>query len=63
MSADDCRLLVNALNARKPGAAEYVEWPKADHSLYVHADLQKAFGEDKAQKYDPALTVMVTCRS
>jgi pimeloyl-ACP methyl ester carboxylesterase len=59
MSADDYRLLVNALNARKPGSAEYVEWPKADHSLYVHADLHKAFGEDKAQKYDPGLTAAV----
>ena len=59
MSAEDYRLLVNALNARKAGSAEYVEWPKADHSLYVHASLAKAFGEDKEQKYDPGLTKMV----
>ena len=58
-SGDDYRLLVAALNARKVGSAKYWEWPKADHSLFVHASLAKAFGEDKEQKYDPGLTKMV----
>lgn len=59
MSADDDRLLVNALNARHPGSAEYVEWPHADHLLYTHADEKKAFGRDADKKYDPKLTELV----
>jgi pimeloyl-ACP methyl ester carboxylesterase len=56
MSADDYRLLTDALNARKAGSAEYVEWSRADHGLYVHSDQQKAFGRDPDQKYDPKLS-------
>jgi pimeloyl-ACP methyl ester carboxylesterase len=56
MSSDDYRLLVNTLNERRAGSAEFVEWPRADHGLYGHADLQKAFGRDPQQQYDPQLT-------
>jgi pimeloyl-ACP methyl ester carboxylesterase len=59
MSADDHRLLVNALNARHPGSSEFIEWPHADHLLYTHASEQKAFHRDPHQKYDPALTEAV----
>jgi hypothetical protein len=56
MSADDFRLLAQALNARQAGTAEFVSWPKADHGLYTHATEQKAFGRDPDQKYDPQLS-------
>ena len=59
MSADDHRLLVNALNAKHPGLAEYLEWPHADHGFYTHSTLQKAFGRDPDQAYDPKLTDFV----
>jgi alpha-beta hydrolase superfamily lysophospholipase len=48
MSADDFALLAAALNARKPGSAEFVEWRGLGHGLY-----------DKRDKYDPALTEKV----
>lgn len=47
MSADDFALLAAAVNARQPGSAEFVEWPRLDHGLYDHG------------KYDPALTEKV----
>lgn len=56
MSADDFRLLAQALNARQAGTAQFVSWPKADHGLYTHATEQKAFGRDPDQKYDPQLS-------
>jgi pimeloyl-ACP methyl ester carboxylesterase len=56
MGADDYRLLADVLNARKAGSGEYVDWPRADHGLYVHSDQQKAFGRDPDQKYDPRLS-------
>ncbi len=59
MSADDFRLLADALNARHPGSAEFVEWPGADHGLYTHVSEQKAFGRDPDRKYDPKLTEYV----
>ena len=59
MSADDYKLLVNALNSRNPGSAEFVEWPHADHSLYTHANEKKAFGRDPDGKYDHELTEAV----
>jgi len=59
MSADDYKLLVEAVNARKPGTAAYVDWPKADHGLYTHASLQKAFGRDPDKGYDAKLSEYV----
>jgi pimeloyl-ACP methyl ester carboxylesterase len=59
MSADDYRLLVNALNARHAGSATYLEWPRADHGLYGHATQEKAFARDPDQKYDPKLSEAV----
>lgn len=59
MSADDYKLLVEALNARRPGSAVYVDWPKADHVLYTHASEQKAFGRDPEKGYDPKLSEYV----
>lgn len=56
MSADDYQLLVNALNARHPGTAEYVNWPRADHGLYTHASAELAFHRDAHQQYDPKLS-------
>jgi len=56
MSADDYRLLVNAVNARHPGSAVYLDWPKADHGLYTHSSEAKAFGRDPQQGYDPKLS-------
>jgi len=48
MSADDFALLAQALNARKPGSAEFIEWPGLDHGLYRAGN-----------KTDPALTEKV----
>jgi pimeloyl-ACP methyl ester carboxylesterase len=59
MSADDYQLLVADLNSRHPLSAQFVIWPKADHGLYSHATLQKAFGRDPAHKYDSELTLYV----
>jgi hypothetical protein len=59
MSANDYRLLVAALNARMPGSAVYVDWPKADHGLYTHVSEEKAFGRDSQQGYDPTLSMYV----
>jgi len=56
MSADDYTLLANALNARHPNSAVFIEWPRADHGLYTHVDEKKAFGHDPEAKYDPKLT-------
>jgi pimeloyl-ACP methyl ester carboxylesterase len=56
MSGSDYPLLAAALNARKPGSAEFIEWPRADHGLYTHADERAAFHHDPQQKYDPKLT-------
>jgi dienelactone hydrolase len=56
MSAGDHKLLVDDLNKRSPGSAQYLEWPKADHGFYTHASLQKAFGSDPEAKYDPKLS-------
>jgi|HubBroStandDraft_6_1064221.scaffolds.fasta_scaffold06305_6 pimeloyl-ACP methyl ester carboxylesterase len=59
MSADDYKLLVDAVNAQHPGSAVYVDWPRADHGLYTHASLQKAFGSDPQQGYDTKLSEYV----
>jgi len=59
MSADDYKLLAEGLNARHPGSAVYLDWPKADHGLYTHASEQKAFGRDAQQGYDPKLSEYV----
>ena len=59
MSEDDYKLLVDALNARHPESAVHVDWPRADHGLYTHASLQKAFGRDSQQGYDPKLSEYV----
>lgn len=59
MSGDDYQLLVNSLNARHPGSAEFVEWPHADHGLYTHTSEPNAFRHDPEQKYDPRLTETV----
>lgn len=56
MSGDDYRLLVSDLNARHPGTAEFVEWPRADHVLQTHQSAQKAFGSDPQKSYDPKLS-------
>jgi pimeloyl-ACP methyl ester carboxylesterase len=56
MSADDYKLMVDAVNARHPGSAVCVDWPRADHGLYTHASLQKAFARDPQQGYDPELS-------
>ena len=56
MSSDDAKLMVNALNAKRPSSAELMEWPHADHLLYTHASEQKAFHRDPDQRYDPKLT-------
>lgn len=56
MSSDDARLLVDDLNARKPGSAEFVNWPKLDHVLYRHSRAELAFHRDPQQAYDPKLT-------
>jgi pimeloyl-ACP methyl ester carboxylesterase len=59
MSGDDYQLLVNALNARHAGSAEFIEWPHGDHGLYTHTSEQNAFHRDPEQKYDPKLTETV----
>jgi len=59
MSGDDYKLLVKALNASRAGAAEFVEWPHADHGLLSHASAQKAMGRDPDQRYDPELSERV----
>jgi len=59
MSADDYRLLADAVNQRRPGSVEHVEWPRADHGLYTHSDPQKAFRNDPQAKYDPKLSEFV----
>lgn len=59
MSGSDHALLASSLNARKPGNAEFLEWPHADHGLYTHASEGKAFHRDPEQKYDPRLTARV----
>ncbi len=59
MSAGDYRLLVDAVNARHPGSATYVDWPHAAHDLLTHASLTKAFGRDPDKKYDPRLSDFV----
>ncbi len=56
MSSDDGRLLANELNARQPGSAEFINWPKLDHVLYAHARPELAFHRDPQQAYDPKLT-------
>ena len=56
MSADDYRLLVNALNALHSGSATYMDWPRADHVLFTHATPKQAFARDPDQKYDPKLS-------
>lgn len=56
MSGDDYKLLVNSLNTRNPGSAEFLEWPHADHDLMEHANLHKAFGGDPDKNYDPKLS-------
>lgn len=56
MSGGDYQLLVAALNRRHAGSAEFVEWPKADHGLYIHDAPEKAFHHDPAQRYDPKLS-------
>ncbi len=48
MSADDFALLAAALNARKPGSAEFINWPHLGHGLYT-----------REKKTDPALTEKV----
>jgi dienelactone hydrolase len=59
MSANDYKLMVDAVNERHPGSAVHTEWPKADHGLYTHASEQKAFGRDPQQGYDPKLSEYV----
>jgi pimeloyl-ACP methyl ester carboxylesterase len=59
MSEDEFKLLANAVNARHPRSAIYVNWPKMDHLLYIHSDEKKAFGRDPDKKYDPQLTQFV----
>jgi pimeloyl-ACP methyl ester carboxylesterase len=59
MSADDYRLLVDAVNARHPGSATYVDWPQSDHGLYTHTTAAKAFKHDPQQSYDPKLSEYV----
>jgi pimeloyl-ACP methyl ester carboxylesterase len=59
MSGDDYRLLVDALNARHSGSAQFIEWPHADHVLYTHASEHKAFHPDSEQRYDSQLTERV----
>lgn len=56
MSADDYQLLTNSLNARHPGSAIFMNWPRADHGLYTHASEAKAFGRDPKQGYDSKLS-------
>jgi alpha-beta hydrolase superfamily lysophospholipase len=48
MSGDDFALLAAALNARKPGSAEFIEWRGLDHGLYT-----------REKKADPALSEKV----
>jgi pimeloyl-ACP methyl ester carboxylesterase len=59
MSAEDYQLLASALNARHPGSAESIEWPRLDHLLYAHDTAQLAFGRDPHQAYDPKLSEYV----
>jgi len=59
MSADDYKLLVEALNARRARSAVYVDWPRADHGMYTHASAQKAFERDPQQGYDSKLSEYV----
>ena len=59
MSADDYRLLVNAVNARHPESATYINWPRVDHVLLTHAAQEKAFARDPDQKYDAKLSEAV----
>jgi pimeloyl-ACP methyl ester carboxylesterase len=59
MSGDDYRFLADAVNARHPGSATYLEWPRADHLLLTHATREKAFAKDPDEKYDPTLSQSV----
>jgi pimeloyl-ACP methyl ester carboxylesterase len=59
MSGDDYKLLVNAMNAKRPGSAQFIEWRHADHALLTHASEAKAFGRDPDQKYDSKLSETV----
>jgi pimeloyl-ACP methyl ester carboxylesterase len=59
MSAEDYKLLADAVNARHPGSSTYVDWPHADHGLYTHVSEAKAFGRDPQQSYDPKLSEYV----
>lgn len=56
MSAGDSPMLVAALNRKHPGAAEFVEWPGADHVLLIHDAPEKAFHHDPQAHYDPRLS-------
>jgi pimeloyl-ACP methyl ester carboxylesterase len=59
MSEGDFRLLTAALNARQPGSAQFIEWPRLDHLLYAHSAPEKAFHRDPQQAYDPKLSDFV----
>lgn len=59
MSAEDYRLLVNAINARKSGSATYLDWAGADHDLIEHRTAEKAFARDPEKYYDPKLSETV----
>ena len=59
MSGDDYQLLANALNAKHPGSAEFIEWTHADHGLYTYTDEVKAFHGGMEHSYDPKLTEYV----
>ena len=48
MSADDFALLASAVNARHPGSAEFIDWPRLGHSLWT-----------AEKRYDPGLTATV----
>jgi pimeloyl-ACP methyl ester carboxylesterase len=59
MSLDDYKLMAEALNSRKPGSVEFIDWPRIDHILMAHDTPQLAFGDDPAARYDPALSAHV----
>ena len=53
MSKDDYELLVESLNRKQPGSAQFVNWPDLDHALIRQKSTHSGQG------YDPKLTDFV----
>lgn len=53
------RMIVDAVNARRPGMATFVEMPRIDHSLTRHASAYAAYREEAGEADREALLVPV----